>query len=261
MNREIKPLPSKSPDDISNLIYKIKEGEFIAFYPTQGNNRDWIAIEKRVQGDYVEMVRWEPGVGRVELETEEQVSETSDEVAKGNYNFYEVGNIQGYVKSTSWHHDHDDQSPGDYEMNGTDRLTWADIRESKVSKSELKEIIKSIVRENLGYSHAMIEPQPGKDPVTEVNSPFYETLSETLNAVEEFIEKNRIVVDPSEHQPNEADKYGIREPYMYGGIGYEQHKDAHYKLLQYKGKPTKKYLHISIYRMPTGRYELTNYVS
>jgi len=260
MNREIKPLPSKSPDDILGLIYKIKEGEFIAFYPTQGNNYQWIAVEKRVQGDEVLFIRYEYGEGRMDLETEEDVDQVAKDVAQANYNFYEVGNIQGYVKASRYHYD-DDQGIGDYETNGPDRLTWADIRESKISVEELKEIIKSLIRENLGYSHAIIKPQPEKDPVTETNKPFYENLSETLAAVEQFIESNKIVIDPSEHKQSEADKYGIRQPYMYGGIGYEQHKDTHYKLLQYKGKPTKKYLHISIYRMPTGRYELTNYVS
>lgn len=130
----------------------------------------------------------------------------------------------------------------------------------KLTRSELKDIIKSLIRENLGYSHAIIEPQPEKDPISEV-SDFYETLSHALESVEEFIDMNRIVVDSQEHPSNEADKYGIREPYMYGGINYEQKKDAHYKLLQYKGKPTRKYLHVSIYRMPTGRYEVTNYVA
>ena len=261
MNREIKPLPSKSPDDILNLIYKIKEGQFIAFYPNQGTNNDWVAVENRVRGDEVVFSRWAPGEGQSELESEESVAEVAKEVAEGYYKFYEIGTIQDYQKSRWHHHDDNDQGPGDYEMNGPDRLTWADIQESKMSVDDLKKMIKELVRENLGYSHAIIEPQPEKDPMTEENQPFYETLSDTLAGVEEFIEKNRIMVDPSEHPANEADKYGIRQPYMYGGIAYEQHKDAHYKLLQYKGKPTKKYLHLSIYRMPTGRYELTNYVS
>lgn len=214
---------------------------------------------------------------------------------------------------------------------------------SRLSRVELKEIIKSIIRENLGYSHAMIEPQPAKDPVNETNHwtsnmnqayktlelelrksndpnfgqiilaiqdqfslndyetylvgenstypignvwndiaggkflkytnknagidettnlfKFQRTLSDALSSVEDFVDKNRIMVDPKENEPTDNDRHGVRGPYMYGGINYEQHKDAHYKLLQYKGKPTRKYLHVSIYRMPTGSYEVTNYVA
>jgi hypothetical protein len=93
-----------------------------------------------------------------------------------------------------------------------------------------------------------------KECLTEVVSPFYETLAQTLDAVEAFMEKNQIVLDPQEHPE------GVREPFQYGGIPYETTKDAHYKIVSMKGKPTRKYLHLSIYRMPTGRYELTQYV-
>lgn len=93
------------------------------------------------------------------------------------------------------------------------------------------------------------------------SAPLYKNLSDALRAVEEYVIKNSIQVDISEHPSNEADEFGIRGPFLYGGIPYEQKKDAHYKLLAYKGRPTKKYLHVSVYRMPSGNYELTCYVS
>lgn len=107
-------------------------------------------------------------------------------------------------------------------------------------------------------------PQPqqsAQQPVKEeLNTPFYDTLDQALNAVEEYIIKNSIQVAPTEHPSNEADQFGIREPFLFGGIPYGQSKKSDYKLVSYKGRPTRKYLHVNITRMDTGRYELTNYV-
>ncbi len=100
-------------------------------------------------------------------------------------------------------------------------------------------------------------------PISETNRSqniYYETLDQTLTAIEEFIIKNSIQVDTSEHPSSAMDPHGIREPFAFGGIPYEQNKNASYKLLAYKGKPTRKHLHVNIYRMPSGRYELTVYV-
>jgi hypothetical protein len=90
---------------------------------------------------------------------------------------------------------------------------------------------------------------------------YFPTLSDALKSVEEYIIKNQIQVDPNEHPSNEADQFGVREPFNFGGIPYEKTREAHYKLAAFKGKPTKKYLHVSIYQMPSGSYELTRYIS
>jgi hypothetical protein len=112
-----------------------------------------------------------------------------------------------------------------------------------MKKSQLKQIIKECLKEALA------------------NSPFYKTLGEALSAVEEFVQENHIVLDDKEHPKDAADVYGVRGPFLFGGITYEQNRDAHFKLISYKNKPTKKYLHVIIYRMPSGSYELTKYVS
>lgn len=122
-----------------------------------------------------------------------------------------------------------------------------------IKKSQLKNIIKECIVEMLGEVGMQQEK-------TQSPQSHFPTLSDALKAVEEFIIRNQIQVDPQEHPSNEADQFGIREPYVYGGIPYEQKRDAHYKLVAFKGKPTKKYLHVSIYRMPSGSYELTYYV-
>jgi len=102
------------------------------------------------------------------------------------------------------------------------------------------------------------QPKPKKSSGQQPYS--YPTLSNALDSVEEYIAKNRIQLDPNEHQTDDADPTGIREPYRYGGINYQQKKDANYKLLSYKGKPTRKYLHVSIYRLESGNYEVVTYV-
>ena len=93
-----------------------------------------------------------------------------------------------------------------------------------------------------------------------VEESYFDHLGQALDAVEDFIIKAKIQVDPHEHPANEVDKFGIREPFAMGGISYETYRSADYKLLQFKGKPTKKYLHVVIYRTSNGRYELVRYV-
>jgi hypothetical protein len=90
----------------------------------------------------------------------------------------------------------------------------------------------------------------------------FPTLSEALAAVERYLEINRAVIDPVQYPTDDADIKGVRKPFMYGGIAYEQSKQHLYPLIQYKGKPVKnRGLFVSIYRMPSGSYELTRYIS
>lgn len=147
----------------------------------------------------------------------------------------------------------------------------------KIKISQIKDLVKECVVEILREEG---QPEPTSNPhsryaqqsgangfgdkdfaVNEAEQSHFSTLSDTLTAIEEFIIKDRIQVDTQMHPANDADPYGIRQPFMYGGISYEDKRDAHYKLLTYKGRPTKKYLHVSIYRMSSGSYELTRYVS
>lgn len=50
------------------------------------------------------------------------------------------------------------------------------------------------------------------------------------------------------------------ESFQFGGIPYGTHKEAHFALSSYKGKPTKKYGHVTITRMDSGRYEVVVYI-
>lgn len=111
------------------------------------------------------------------------------------------------------------------------------------------------------------QPDPDMSHYTDLqedssNESFFPRLDLALNNIEEFLDKNKATVDDNEHPKDEnADRHGVRKPFAYGGIPYEQSRDAHYKLLSYKGKLTRKYLHVSIYRMPSGSYELTKYIA
>jgi hypothetical protein len=80
---------------------------------------------------------------------------------------------------------------------------------------------------------------------------YYDTLGQALQAHIEAIEKaGGVFMD------NKEEMYIFFQPISYGTTAYD-----HRELLTYKGRNTKKYAHASIYRMETGRYELTSYIS
>ena len=99
--------------------------------------------------------------------------------------------------------------------------------------------------------------QPLKEDAISSN---YQTLGKALEALESYVVSNGVQLDPSEHPTDAADPYGVREPFMYGGISYNTSKKADYKLSLYKNKPTRKYLHVVIYRLDSGLYELNQYI-
>ena len=56
------------------------------------------------------------------------------------------------------------------------------------------------------------------------------------------------------------DRNELDEAYASGGIPYGATREAHLPIEFLKGKNTKKHFHVSIYRMDSGRYELTCYI-
>ncbi len=58
----------------------------------------------------------------------------------------------------------------------------------------------------------------------------------------------------------ELDPTPIQEKFQYDGVAYETSKEAHAPIAFLRGRTTKKYAHVTIYRMKSGRYELTVYV-
>jgi hypothetical protein len=79
----------------------------------------------------------------------------------------------------------------------------------------------------------------------------FETLAEALHAhIESVQAKGGVFLE------NPDEMYQFVAPVRYG----ETMQD-HRELARLKGKFTKQWAHASIYRMETGRYELTSYIS
>ena len=85
---------------------------------------------------------------------------------------------------------------------------------------------------------------------------YFETLSETLDAVRQKAAQLGF----------EVDEQTIWTNFGTGGISYETEKSANIPLLQNgepildkRGKEANRYIRVSIYRMPSGKYELTMY--
>lgn len=81
-------------------------------------------------------------------------------------------------------------------------------------------------------------------------SPYYHTLSAALLAVEVFATENQIVLVSPETFNERFD----------GGVPYGQTIQGHAEIATLKGKTTKKWAHLTIYRMESGTYEVIFYV-
>lgn len=79
---------------------------------------------------------------------------------------------------------------------------------------------------------------------------YHETLGQAIEqGHKNFENSGAVLVD---HQEDTK--------FVYGGLAYGETKEAHYEIATLKGKKTKKYAHMTIYRMESGRYELTTYI-
>ena len=83
------------------------------------------------------------------------------------------------------------------------------------------------------------------------NSPYSETLGETLLKFIHFVEDDCKAVFEDES----GEMFVFFPPVNYG-----QTFSKSYPLKTLRGKPTKKWAHMVIYRMESGRYELANYI-
>lgn len=82
---------------------------------------------------------------------------------------------------------------------------------------------------------------------------YHETLSAALDEAAKTVENRNATLG----NPNTREAIGA--PFQFGGIPYGQTKSENYFVADLNGKKTKKYFHVSIYRMDSGRYELTCY--
>jgi len=84
------------------------------------------------------------------------------------------------------------------------------------------------------------------------NDIYFETLGEAVRSfVNETFAKGGTLTE------NEQENICLA---FNGGVSYGQTVSRSFELMDYKGKKTKKYAHLSLYRMESGRYEKTSYV-
>lgn len=86
---------------------------------------------------------------------------------------------------------------------------------------------------------------------------YFETLSDAVDAG-----IKRFQIEGAEFDEAEA-----RRPFDYDGIPYPQpgatslpYKDSNFQFDKWKGRGTRKYGHITIWRHESGRYEMNSYV-
>lgn len=80
---------------------------------------------------------------------------------------------------------------------------------------------------------------------------FHETLSAALSALAEHLQARAIVM---------ADSQSLFRAYEFDGIAYGESKSADGEIATIKGKGTKKWGHVTVWRSNSGRYEINFYV-
>jgi len=85
-----------------------------------------------------------------------------------------------------------------------------------------------------------------KDKLT----PYHETLCNALESGIKYLKD----------QGAEFDETAMREKYQYDGINYGQYKDSDVEIALFKGKATKKWAHLTIWRRESGTYEVNAYI-
>ena len=83
-----------------------------------------------------------------------------------------------------------------------------------------------------------------------VMSDYFETLASAVDAIFSRAYADRCVF------ANPDDVFSVGRDHL----AYEQNRTGDFALTAVKGKATRKYFHANIYRMHSGRYELTTYV-
>ena len=104
----------------------------------------------------------------------------------------------------------------------------------------IREEIESFMKMRAGKDGKVYEGRPGFKQEN-----FYNTQSEALKSAEEYAKHKGFDVNWESITPQH--------------VAYEKTVQYHVEILK-DGKPLKKMLQISLYRMPSGKYELTNYI-
>ena len=81
---------------------------------------------------------------------------------------------------------------------------------------------------------------------------FHAMLSNALDAVNAHLVTRQIEI--AEDGKNWANVF------CFGGLAYGENKEAHFPLANIKGKTTRKFGHVTIWRNEVGRYEVNFYI-
>lgn len=81
--------------------------------------------------------------------------------------------------------------------------------------------------------------------------PFHQSLHGALAALAEHLAHRQIVL---------TEENSLESPYHFDGVPYGTHKSANAQIASIKGKPTKKWGHVTIWRETNGRYEINFYI-
>lgn len=81
--------------------------------------------------------------------------------------------------------------------------------------------------------------------------PYHDTLQKAIDEGILYLIKGYDAVFDSDN---------LREPFTFDGVKYGESKESHSPIVSLKGKNTKKYAHLTIYRTTSGRYEVNVYV-
>lgn len=85
------------------------------------------------------------------------------------------------------------------------------------------------------------------------NQIYFETLGAALDSFVQQTEEKGGLFASDAPQIHVAEKFN-------GGVSYGQTVSRSFELATLKGKPTRKFAHCVVYRMESGRYELTSYI-
>jgi hypothetical protein len=80
---------------------------------------------------------------------------------------------------------------------------------------------------------------------------YHVALNPALTALSNHLLEREIVL---------KEEGSLESPYHFDGIPYGTHKSAHAEILTIKGKTTRKWGHVTIWRETNGRYEINFYV-
>jgi hypothetical protein len=87
---------------------------------------------------------------------------------------------------------------------------------------------------------------------------YHESLSDTVFEIARRIDDSKAVLVKSGDDAV-ADSW-VSEIYNRGHVAYGTTHSFNFEIKTYRGKPTRKWFHAVIYRLDSGRYELTTYI-